>query len=240
MPAPKDFSLILPTRGRRELLQRFIDSLALRTHHPDRLEIILRTDEGDRGAAEIDPRGFDVTILTGPRVTMGSMLREGYAAARGDYLFLMNDDVIMRTDYWDDAAMEAALRFDDGVALIYGNDLQEAAMMATFPLLPRTTCELLGGICPEAYVGNDIDVHILDVFTRLALRGHHRIVFMPDVVYEHVHFNSGKARVDATYRDRIVSSDRGKTFARLAARREEIASAMNAFIETAAGAGADG
>src|SRR5258708_4886706 len=45
---------------------------------------------------------------------------------------------------------------------------------------------MAGGICPESYRRYGIDNHIHDIFDLLSLLGHHRRIFLPDVIFEHI------------------------------------------------------
>ena len=53
---------------------------------------------------------------------------------------LMNDDAAIRTNGWDAAMLQAFEGFPDGVALVYGNDLDQGARVPTFPAMPRFAC----------------------------------------------------------------------------------------------------
>jgi hypothetical protein len=57
--------------------------------------------------------------------------------------------------------------------------------LCVFPLVSRAFCDLTGGICPAAYRRYRIDDHIEDIFNLLAVMGERRIVYLPDVVFEH-------------------------------------------------------
>jgi hypothetical protein len=130
---------------------------------------------------------------------MGRMNQLCYEASRGRFVMLMNDDVVFRTKAWDRRIVHAFTRFPDGVALVYGNDLHQRKSMATLPIVSRAVCDVLGEICPKDYLNVYIDVHLFDVFKKLAKLGHHRTVYLGDVIFEHMHHEVGKSSIDATY-----------------------------------------
>jgi len=192
-------SLLLPTRDRRALLYRLLDSIVKTTDRPQDLEIIIYIDEDDRESRDISYPDLSIIKLTGCRKTMGAITNVCYQASTGDYVFLMNDDAIFQTLHWDTIVAETLLQFPDEVVLLYGNDLHKGKRMPTFPILSRTVCELMNGVCPSEYIRFHIEYHILDVFKRLSSIGYKRIVYLPDVVFEHMHYSIGKSPVDNTY-----------------------------------------
>ena len=75
------------------------------------------------------------------------------------------------------------------------------------PILSRYCCELMSGICPLSYRNTYIDLHIFDLFKKLAKLGYSRIVYRDDLVFEHLHHETGKAALDATYAKRNERED---------------------------------
>lgn len=175
-------SLIVPTRGRPRQLRRFLRSLAATTLRPSRVEVVLVVDADDPASHRVHVPGLTVrTVVGSPGRTMGELNRAGEAAARGEYLMLLNDDVVARTRGWDAAALAAAARFPDRIGLVQVNDTLVRDHLCVFPLVSRRYCEAAGGVCPPDYRRYRIDDHIDDVFTRLG----GRTIYLPDVVFEH-------------------------------------------------------
>ena len=112
----------------------------------------------------------------------------GYEACSGRYVMLLNDDVIVRTPGWDDRVRACFQDFPDELVLIHTNDLLFGETLCTFPLVSCAYCDLTGGICPRDYIRYRIDDHIGDTFNLLALLGERRIVYLPEVVFEHFHY----------------------------------------------------
>lgn len=193
-----DLSLLLPTRGRVPLVQRLFESIVESTATLNRLEVVLYVDEDDAESRSIvHPKLSVVKVIGAPSETMGGMNRACYEASRGRYVMLMNDDAVFRTQRWDIRVLEVASRFSDGIALIYGNDLDQGEAVPTFPIVSRTVCEVLGEICPRGYRNLHIESHLLDIFKQLAKLGHNRIGYLEDVVVEHLHYSVGKAEPDS-------------------------------------------
>lgn len=179
------FSLIVPTRGRPAKLARFLDSVARTAAHPERVEVVLVIDDDDRASCASHPR-LNVTHAVGaPGRTMGALNNAGFAASTGDWVMLLNDDVIVRTHAWDAIARKCAATFPDPFALLHVNDTLIRRHLCVFPLVSRAFYDLCGEVCPVAYRRYRIDDHIEDVFNLLALCGERRSVYLPDVIFEH-------------------------------------------------------
>lgn len=181
------FSLIVPTRGRPVQLRRFLDSVARTARRPDRLEVVLVVDDDDPHSRSVGHPSLKVVTASGPAGrTMGALNAAGYAASAGEYVMLLNDDVVARSRGWDVSALRSLRTFPDGIGLVHMNDTLMRHHLCTFPLVPRVYCELAGGICPPEYRRYRIDDHIEDVFNLLYALGERRAVYMPDVVFEHL------------------------------------------------------
>jgi len=180
------FSLIVPTRQRIEKLRRFLVSLAATTADTGRIEVILVVDADD---AESRAFHFDRVplrrVIVEPGLPMGALNQAGYEASTGDYIMLLNDDVIVRTRKWDKRILSCLKRYPDGIVLTHVNDTLFREGMCTFPLVSRTYCELAGGICPTDYLRYRIDDHVEQVFNLLGVLGENRIAYLPNVIFEH-------------------------------------------------------
>jgi glycosyltransferase involved in cell wall biosynthesis len=186
-PCRPTFSLIVPTRQRITQLRSFLDSLAATAAHPSAIEVVLVVDADDRDSIEFCHEGLPLShVVVAPGQTMGRLNMAGYEASSGEYLMLLNDDVLARTPGWDDKILARCRRFPDGVFLIHANDTLMGKNLCTFPIVSRVWCELAGGVCPREYIRYRIDDHIEDVFNLLGVLGQRRTIYLPDVVFEHL------------------------------------------------------
>lgn len=229
-------SLIIPTRHNCGQLRRFLDSLLALTDHPADLEIVLVVDEDDQASREFSHPGHDlVRVVCPPGLPMGALNQAGYQASSGRYLMLMNDDVEVRTKGWDLLVRDWLGCFADDMVLIHVNDLTFKEKLCVFPLVSRAFCQLAGGICPTAYRRYRIDDHLYNVFNLLALLGHRRIVYLPDVVFCHRNF-SRDLKLRRVYRfDKEVMADDAQRFDTLMPQRKLLARRMAAAIQERAG-----
>ena len=222
-------SLLLPTRGRPHLVSRLFDSLAMYTERLEDLELILYVDDDDETGQGISDHRFSLTKIIGPPLSMGAYNTICLGRASGDLIMLMNDDVIVRTPAWDRAVGELARITPDGIFLAYPNDLHIGKRMCTFPVLTKKACELLLRPYPEEYKNYFIDWHVFDIFKRLRAKGHPRIFYLEDVVFEHCHYMAGKAELDTTYGAKDYYQD-DWTFLNLRRLRQQMAERLAASI----------
>jgi len=97
------FSFLLPTRDRVKDLTALLESIQATTRHPERLEIVLGIDEDDLATKDLEWPALVVKKTILPKgLTMGAMNNACYAASSGRYVMLMNDDMLLHTDGWDE------------------------------------------------------------------------------------------------------------------------------------------
>lgn len=179
-------SLLMPTRGNAETLKYLFAGLLSRSTCKKSLELVLYLDNDhifDR--QEFATSELNVTWITGPKLTMGAYNSVCFQHASGNNIMLMNDDVNIRTDGWDEKILKAVDRIGDSVFLIYPDDGIAHEKLCAFPVLSRKTCEILVHPFPDIYRRLFIDSHVMDIFFRLERLGLKRIVYLSDVLLEH-------------------------------------------------------
>jgi len=180
-----ELSILVPTRGRAESLLRFLLSLAATTSRPAAIEVVLAVDSDD-APPPLPKLPFEVKTHFGPPGrTMGELNAAACSASRGDFIMLMNDDVIVRSRGWDRLVRRAIRRFPDRLVLVHVNDTLIRDHLCVFPILSRTCIEVLGGLASPEYERYRIDDHLQDPFDMLARVGVRRTVYLPDAIFEH-------------------------------------------------------
>lgn len=118
-------TVVVPTRGRPQLLNRCLASLVLQRFDPARFEIIVVDDGPDDDTREVVAGWAAHTAGQGPRITyipsMGphgpaAARNHGWRAARGGIIAFTDDDTIARAD-WLKNGVRA---FEDGVDAVSG------------------------------------------------------------------------------------------------------------------------
>jgi glycosyltransferase involved in cell wall biosynthesis len=108
-----NFSIILNSRGRPHYLMSLLDSIFSKAKTPDLIEVLIKLDDDDHetintiGLLEmINP---NLKIIISPRpANLHVTINELAAISTGDFLFVINDDVIFNTEDWDSIILEKA------------------------------------------------------------------------------------------------------------------------------------
>src|ERR1041384_8055080 len=155
------FSLHRPTRGRREFVSRFLQSVLDTTANPERIEAVIAVDNDDLESQQIaeDRLAFKRVVVPAGS-TMGNLNRACFDASSGRYVMLINDDVVLRTSGWDATIAAIFARYPDDVALVHVNDLLFREKLCTFPIQSRRVCLELGVCQPDSQLHNiDDDIY---------------------------------------------------------------------------------
>ena len=217
----KRISLLLPTRGRAKLAERFLRSVAAQSTHPELIEVVVCVDDDDPESHGIASNQLALKLIVVPRQSMGAYNSICLQHATGEITIAVNDDIIIRTEGWDEKVRALDARYPDGIYLGYANDLFKGQKVSTFPILSRETCKAMAEPYPKLYRGSFIDVHLMDIFRRLERRGYPRMAYAEDVVFEHVHHRRNPDILDATYQERSRFGDDATFIALAEARRME-------------------
>ena len=152
------FSIILPTRGRKEALLKSIKSLYDLADNPDQIEVLLGMDDDDHKTinyvrSKIVPKFPNISLYEFKR--LGYKKLNMYAntlagLSKGNWLFLWNDDAIMQTKSWD--------------TIMHGYDVQHIPLLRTivpgmndhpfsiFPIIKREWFEVVGTLSAFSHI----------------------------------------------------------------------------------------
>jgi hypothetical protein len=200
--------MILPTRDRMSSLQRFLKSVTLHTDQPHQLEIILVIDEDDRESMEFEfPDLLIKKQIVQPGQSMGSLNQAGFEVSSGRYLMLVNDDIVIQTDHWDNKLRSVLHKYSDRVILAHVNDLIFHHVLCSFPIVSREYCEIANGICPTGFNKYNIDDHIFATFRMTAALGASRIIFFPFIIFNHLNYTMQSGRREYLINPEIKAQD---------------------------------
>jgi Glycosyl transferase family 2 len=179
-------SVVLASRGRAALLDESIRSLLGQAVEPDRIEVLVKIDEDDPGTHEYLVKTWPrmhspVRWFVGPRGGGYLNLHVAYnmlaAEARGEWIFVWNDDSMVRTQGWDALIPEPwgpicllnpARCWPDGKAPTRPD--------MCFPLVTRKAVAAMGHLSLNAH----IDAWLNEVFEPFGARRD-----LPEVQVEH-------------------------------------------------------
>ena len=186
-------SLIIPTRGRLELLHKCIESFISTASRTIAFEFIIIIDHDD---LEMHEAMFMLTA-NNPKIRVRyistnrsfSMQRDynnlGANASSGELLFILNDDVEMTTKYWDRIIYDRYLQvktYDDIHMLSVLDDTHKGDERGCcFPIVTKTYSNLFNGVFPS-----DILMWSADIVLNKIFKSINRIEYIDDVLLKHV------------------------------------------------------
>lgn len=169
-------SILLPTRGRKEVLKNSLTSLFDNAKYPNRLELLLGLDEDDTETTEYIKSDIAPYLRSKGVECRASIFKPlGYenlhtyvntlaGASQGDWLFFWNDDAIMNSKDWDEMIYE----YDGEFKLLAPTDNHNGHPYAIFPIVPRDWFMLIDHLSQNAQ--NDAWLshiaYMLDIFER--------------------------------------------------------------------------
>lgn len=148
-------SVLIPERGRPEMLWRLIHSLLETAQGDNRIEILVAIDDDDpawegsndeiNSPARADPRVF---YTIGPRPkTLGEKLNLLAARATGDAMWFIANDYIMLTEGWPRIIREAVAALPNGIGVPFPIDSLHPDH-ASFPIISRKMYEAINMFAP--------------------------------------------------------------------------------------------
>lgn len=192
-------SLLVPSRGRPEMLKRMYDSAMDTASNPDEVEVVTYIDNDDDSYNELEAR--NLVKVRGERIVLSQMWNECQTMAIGYYYGHMGDDVIFRTKGWDEQIIYSFP--EDKIAFVHGCDGsdQDNIGFGTHGFIHRNWVKAVGYFVPPYFSCDYNDTWLNDVSDMIG-----RHVFVEDVLIEHMHPAWKKRETDQTDNERI---DRG-------------------------------
>lgn len=188
-------TMLVPTRGRPENARRLRD--AIRETAPD-VDLRFGVDRDDPNVDDYRDLVEDqCSLLIGPPPSRSGMVEVvnrmiSHIDPDVSVIGFMGDDHCPRTAAWDKAMCDAIA--GKPAALAYGNDLLQGERIPTAVAMTASIPRALGYMAPPELAHLYVDNVWLDWG-----RGLDAIMYLPDVVIEHLHPAAGKAVRDAGY-----------------------------------------
>jgi len=142
-------SVLIPERGRPEMLNRLVYSLFEKAADDRRFEVLVAIDEDDPAwhRDSLDRQlghwalSSQAKVEVGPRPkTLGEKLNILAAKASGDILWFIANDYEMLTEGWPRIVREAVAKFPGGLGIAFPKDSLHPDH-ASFPIMTRTMYE---------------------------------------------------------------------------------------------------
>lgn len=180
-----------------------------RARHPERVRILLLIDQDDERLPEyLAHAGMPGVIVVENDEKIGcpgllDKLARRYST--GDLLMAGADDIVFRTDGWDDAVDRAFEAVPDQLVVVYTNDGRDRDKCEHF-IVSRRWVEIVGCFMWPGFEHFSGDGWVEDVAKRIG-----RLHFLRDVTTEHMHFKFGKAVRDELYASKRTADDKGRS-----------------------------
>ena len=176
-------SLLCPTRGRPDRAMQFLESV-LATQTDDN-EIIFGLQSDDACLADYPAEIKSRAIIFEPSSTV-YYWNQMAKVAKGEMLTLIADDVIMRTQGWDQQFHKEAAKYQDGIYLITTQDGRNhgdrpAQLPTPHPTISRKWFETLG-----YFTFPGLFHYYADTWNSKIARRLDRQINMYDVMWEHI------------------------------------------------------
>lgn len=177
METTKKITVILPTRGRTEVLKASLESLIDRASNPQDIEIMLGIDEDDQATTDYITNHIAPYLQENGVEARANIFKPiGYenlhnyvntlaGNGQGEWIFFWNDDALMVTEGWDEVINSYTGQFK----LLAPKDNHDGHPYAILPIVPRDWYILIGHLSQNAQ--NDAWLshiaYMLDIFERI-------------------------------------------------------------------------
>ncbi|ORB93968.1 hypothetical protein LAUMK4_05849 [Mycobacterium persicum] len=207
-------NLLLPTRARPDQLRRLAASAAATANHPELIEIVTYIDDDDPSYDNIE-LPISWRKVHGPRVHKDGLVNlsqkwnachDAVEADRaggihtGDIYMHCGDDIVFRTNGWDDDVRRALAVFPGHIGFVWCNDAgrPDNPTFGTHGFVHRNWTQAIGRFCPPYFVSDFNDTWFNDVADALGAR-----TYLAQHTTEHMHHCFGKAQRDTTTNERL-------------------------------------
>lgn len=236
---PEKISILLPTLKRVQKVKDLLQNIEQTVQHRSSVEICFFVNSDDldtmQFVAELEAAQTAETLQIkhthGMGVIFSDMWNKAFEVATGDICMLCGDDVVFRTQGWDDIIRNRFENIPDKIAYVYVDDGAFHGAAGIHGFLHRNWIEVLGYVTTSIFIYNWADIWIDEIAKIL-----NRHVYVPEVVIEHMHWVHRKGSIDEVYHKNQSTYDAQKPaieklFADTRPLREEAAKKLQNFIE---------
>lgn len=190
-------SILLPSRGRPENVDRLVDSVMDTAE--GQVEIILYLDEDDDTQHRYPLKNPIVKGYLTKRTVLSMYWNLAYEKATGSIFMQCGDDIVFRTKGWDTKVKEAFDKYPDKIVLVYGDDGDPTEKThGTHSFLHKNWVEAVGYFVPPYFTSDFSDTWINDLADGIGRKA------KVDILTEHMHPAFGKGALDLTHAEKYV------------------------------------
>jgi len=177
-----NFSLVFPTRGRKQYLKELLSSINRTTREKEKTEILIAVDRDDKeDYSDILP-SFKELHIKFFKVKRNENFPKGYynflaKRSKGKFIMALNDDAVFKTNYWDIIILYEVRRNKNDIVYIKTGDGETGSEFSCFPIISRKAFKVLGFFLNEDYYVWVADKNLYEIFRTVE-----RIITINDVV----------------------------------------------------------
>lgn len=191
-------SVLCPTRGRPDSMQRMVTSARKTAQVPTGIEFIFYIDDDDAASYAMAER-LDVRSVVGPRIILSEMWNACWMESSDDIFMHCGDDIIFRSAGWDSEVIDAFERIPDKIVLVHGRDGYQDANLATHGFYHRRWTDAVGYLVPPYFSSDYNDLWWTEVADMISRR-----TYLHSVYTEHMHPVVNKGTWDQTHTERLA------------------------------------
>lgn len=200
-------SLLTPTRHRPKSMRRLWESALDTAKASNNIEVVFCVDEDDKQSIDAYMTFTETDqlkcVISNDRIVLSNLWNMAYDYATGDICMHCGDDIIFRTNDWDEIIINEFMKVDDRILFVYGSDgIWDSKELGTHGFLHRNWINTIGYFVPPYFSYGRNDTWLTEVATKID-----RLRYIPEIYTEHMHFARNKSEKDAIY---IEAAQRGK------------------------------
>lgn len=195
----------------------------------DEIEFVVYQDSDDE-TRERYIKAPNIKYIIGDRIVLSQMWNECYKAVENpEILMHAGDDLIFKTNRWDEMVQEAFIMSQDKILFVHGDDLHWDSRFGTHGFIHKNWVDIVGYFVPPYFSSDFNDTWLNDVANSLGRR-----LYLPFVT-EHMHPLFKKAEYDQTHKDRLERHQRdnvGALYSSKQSEREKDGAKLREFINS--------
>lgn len=196
-----DIAILLPTRGRADMLERSLKSLIDYADHPERIQFLFGFDDDDEVGRThftdqiqpyLDKKNLDYTAYVFERMgyaRLNEYVNSLASKSSARWLVFWNDDAVMQTNHWDTEILKW-----NGQFRLLAFHTHNDHPYSIFPIVPHEWLEQLGYLSlhqlNDAWLSQQ--AYMLDIYERIP------------VWVEHDRHDLTGNNDDATFKERVI------------------------------------
>lgn len=207
-----NIGICVPTRQRVDWTRRMIESCLDTASKPDKIIICLRLDmdnfEDHEGYKKLMRAGID-RVLINPGKCLSILWNDCYShlGEMTDLNLHAGDDLVFRSQDWDEAVRDTAQQFPNGIGMVYCDDGLQHEGLATHGFYSRKWSETIGYFCPPYFCHDYNDTWLTFLGKNIQAAGFPKAcVYRGDKLIDHMHCTAPdgaggtKAPIDDVYK----------------------------------------